>query len=631
LSDLDHYHILIAADQVNLRFDIKLEAPCDLEGLVGHLRLLSPAGDLLEESTYVNGQLGIFDWVPRASGEVIIEVSGALASRGVYLVSITERDGGAYIPVNDRVCLNDADCQCDVLRCDAAFGNTGSCLPRAGSEIEPNDEPNQARVITRDANRVGVTFATMAGEGDQDYFRVEVGEEDLWRDMKFEVQNLCDQPDPPQVSLTIYAPNGAVIRTVSGDADSPSPQIQWWRPTQIGPHLLKVAQLGREGDYMLSWSDHMMCNPQALDAVGDVEVDDLPCGCADRYCPSPADQDERLGGDEIDQASNGCVANPVTLSIEREPNDLSSLASQVCDRPGEFCNASHADIQGHLKTSGDLDLFWLNWTAEQQGALFTVRDRAYCRDAHLPLRVELVRDDSEWVLARGAEGRALAAEELPSEAVSHLLSTDTVRAFSPGRYTLRVQRDVNYSEITTETGGYVVELREVTCEQDADCLCADVACVRGVCRTQEHEREPNNTFADAQSVLQIDDLTQPLTATLAASLEARPDLNLFDTDSYLLDLSGVALDESGVTLQTMLRPLCESDLPPHEVMVYRETGELLSGEVEQVELQRSSSAEGESAYAHLTISARYWVTVRSVAESSGAYMIDFMLETPESP
>ena len=100
-------------------------------------------------------------------------------------------------------------------------------------------------------------------------------------------------------------------------------------------------------------------------------------------------------------------------------------------------------------------------------------------------------------------------------------------------------------------------------------------------------------------------------------------------DYYLIDLSGLELNDQVIPLEVSIGSFCGASTPAYELNILRETGAIGSEEY-TVEPTDLTSVDGADLHrVMLTQSARYWVKLRSLDGRGGAYAITFELRSPE--
>lgn len=481
ITDLDLYRINISQDLLGESVVFAIDTACDGLGVEAQLRLLDGNGvELMVGNPWRDGYLvATTPYEVNQTGVVYLEVSSSIASRGSYVITSGTVIDEDYIPLDQRTCFNDDQCQCPTLRCNAAVNTQGQCLAIGARELEPNDTADQARVINIDESMMGSLTGSLSSALDVDHFTVDFGPEDLWRRFSITVSNVCEQPTPPQVRFQVFNPQGVLLFDREGTANSP-PVLERATISAMGRYLIVVqyAEGAIEGDhktYRLELSPELGCEDPSEASDQDPEAF---CLCEDLLC------DDR----DID----GC------LSPEIEPNSLPSFPQRLSVSGQDY---SGSRVYGRVDDLGDRDFYSLSFSEGQRGGLFKVDLLPFCQQSELPLALTAFRPlTEETLLSEDANG------ESRSDADRSPIGGGIIRAEGD----LPLMIDVNLSPLdgveSPVSGEYILDISPVSCAVDEDCLCETVSCQESECRADYGEGEPNNQVEHATEAVDVSSL-----------------------------------------------------------------------------------------------------------------------------
>lgn len=473
ISDVDLYRITLSQDLLGESVIFAIDTACEGLGIETQLRLLDASGvEISIGEAWRDGHLvatPLFE--VNQTGDYYLEVSSLSASRGVYVITSETVINEAYIPLDQRTCFNDAQCQCPSLRCNAGVNNEGQCLAIGARELEPNDQADQARLIDVDSSIMGRVTGSLSSLEDIDYYRVEFGPEQRWRRFSITMSNVCEQPTPPSVRFSVYNPQGVLLFEREGTTDSTA-ILERATISEIGPYLI-VVQYTAEATESQHRTYRLEINPEL--------------GCED-----PSDENTLESGEFCLCEHLLCEfrESEDCLSPEIEPNSLPSFPQRLSINSGKH-------IYGRIDELGDRDYYSLSFEEAQRGALFKIDLLPFCQQAELPLSRTVTHAFSEEIiLSEDANGQATNNSTRP------ILGAGLIRAES----NLPLILDLNRAPIdgveSPVSGEYILDISPINCEIDSDCLCDTVSCHNNQCRADYDELEPNNRQETATQVIE---------------------------------------------------------------------------------------------------------------------------------
>jgi hypothetical protein len=236
---------------------------------------------------------------------------------GTYDLGLTayasSGEGGYVLEVQAAFpppCESDEDCDCPELECALEGPDMGQCVLNMTSEVEPNDAPASASLVTLDTPQKG----SFSDEADVDWYRVQL-EVDVPVDVR--TTAFCGELTDPKVWL--YDEAGQTMLAMDADgAGEGHARIERFEVPAAGVVRIKVIdESSSSGAYVLS----------VLDARCESDAD---CGCEDQEC------------DGSSEAPGQCVAR-----LDAPEPQVSAPATLVLDER----------IHSAIDSPYDVDLF----------------------------------------------------------------------------------------------------------------------------------------------------------------------------------------------------------------------------------------------------------------------------------
>jgi hypothetical protein len=574
IGDVDVFRVSLSDAERGESVVFFLDPACDGLGVDARIRLLDPDGvTLLTSEAWSRDHMAATPPLEVLSAAVYyLEVRGGVGARGAYIISSERVAPDVYTPLSDRACYRDEQCLCEALRCDALAGSEGRCVARGAREVEPNDALGQGRLVVFDALGVAQVSGALSGAGDQDSYLIDIGPAQRWSRFEVEVSDLCGQPTPPLTRLEIYDPNGALVATREGVTPG-ALTLSPWTPYAQGLHTLVVsyaegASVSAHGAYQLTLSPEGSCD---LDP---------------------------------------------TISLEREPNDLATLAQRLSSAGRAYLGG---EVYGRLDQLGDLDRYSFTFTPDQRGALFSLSLSPLCEQYELPLsrRVEHA-GLGVTLLSESAAGEPTEGSARPS------LGAGVLRVEGPLPHLLTLALAPLSADPVPQAGEYLLELSEVSCQEDLDCACEQVGCVAGACRVRHDEVEPNGAPALA-APLSAPRTLAGVTLSEGSGFISPPTQGLPDHDYWALPPVTLGAGEA-LTVRVTLSPFCEAPLLDLLPTLYEEGGTISA--FTQI---TAPSAEGKVSYEATTSASGAHALRLSAALSVGAYHLSVELRAGQLP